>query len=87
MFLRKSDAELMSTGRRGQPGCMETTQEMDFPDLRETPGGWLAVATDSPRVALVGDTKEDALIKFHAERAIWRQLIAQTAQEALGDAG
>ena len=65
---------------------METAQEMDFPDLRETPGGWLAVATDSPRVAVVGDTKEDALVKFHAERAIWRQLIAQNAEEAQGDA-
>jgi hypothetical protein len=66
---------------------METTQEMDFPHLRETPGGWLAVATDSPRVAVVGDTKEDALIKFRAERAIWRRLIAQNAQEARDDAG
>ena len=66
---------------------METTQEMDFPDLRETPGGWLAVATDSPRVAVVGDSKEDALIKFHAERVIWRQLIAQNTQETGSDAG
>ena len=60
---------------------METAHELDFPDLRETPGGWLAVATDSPRVAVVGDTKEDALIKFHAERAIWRRLIAQAAED------
>lgn len=66
---------------------MATTQEIDLPDLRETPGGWLAVATDSPRVAVVGDTKEDALIKFHAERDIWRRLIAQGVQESVGDAG
>lgn len=65
---------------------METTQEIDAPDLKETPGGWLAVATDSPRVAVVGDTREDALIKFHAERAIWRQLIAENAQESASDA-
>jgi hypothetical protein len=78
---------LMSTGRRGQPGYMETMQEMDVPDLRETPGGWLAVATDSPRVAVVGDTRDDALAKFQAERAIWRRLIVQTAQDAPSDAG
>lgn len=64
---------------------METTQEMDVPDLRETPGGWLAVATDSPRVAVVGNTRDDALVKFQAERAIWRRLIAQTGQDAPGD--
>lgn len=77
----------MYTARWAQPGCMETTQQMDVPDLRETPGGWLAVATDSPRVAVVGDTKEDALIKFRAERAIWRGLIAQNTQDSAGDAG
>lgn len=66
---------------------MATTQEMDIPELRETPGGWLALATDSPRVAVVGDTKEDALVKFHAERDIWRRLIAQNAQDSASDAG
>jgi hypothetical protein len=66
---------------------MDTTQEVDVPDLRETPGGWLAVATDSPRVAVVGGSRDDALARFRAERAIWRRLIAQTAQEAPGDAG
>lgn len=87
MFSRKSGAKLMSTGRRGQPGLMEIMQETDVPDLRETPGGWLAIATDSPRVAVVGDTRDDALAKFQAERAVWRRLIAQTAQEAPGDGG
>jgi hypothetical protein len=71
----------MFTSSRGQPGCMETTQEIDAPDLRETPGGWLAVAVDSPRVAVVADSREGALAKFRAERAIWRQLIAQAAEE------
>jgi len=71
----------MFTSSRGQPGCMETTQETDAPDLRETPGGWLAVAVDSPRVAVVADSREGALAKFRAERAIWRQLIAQAAGE------
>jgi hypothetical protein len=66
---------------------METTQVMDSPDLRETPGGWLAVATDSPKVAVVGSTKDEALAKFQAERAIWRQLMAQDAQESPSDAG
>jgi hypothetical protein len=64
---------------------MATTEELDFPDLRETPGGWLAVATDSPRVAVLADTKEDALIKFHEERDIWRQLIAQNAEDSASD--
>jgi hypothetical protein len=77
----------MSTRLRAQPGYMETAHEMDVPDLRETPGGWLAVATDSPRVAVVGDTRDDALAKFQTERAIWRRLIAQTAQDAPSDAG
>jgi hypothetical protein len=66
---------------------METTQETDLPDLKETPGGWLAVATDSPRVAAVGGTRDDALANFQAERAIWRKLIAQNAQETPSDAG
>jgi hypothetical protein len=66
---------------------METTQVMDSPDLRETPGGWLAVATDSPKVAVVGSTRDDAIAKFQAERAIWRQLIAQNTQENPADAG
>jgi hypothetical protein len=66
---------------------METTQEMDAPDLKKTPGGWLAVAVDSPRVAVIGTTRDDALAKFQAERAIWRQLIAQSAHEPPADAG
>ena len=66
---------------------MEATREVDVPDLRETPGGWLAIATDSPKVAVVGDTRDDALAKFQAERAIWRRLIAQTAQEAPDEVG
>ena len=66
---------------------METTQEMDAPDLKETPGGWLAVAVDSPRVAVIGGTRDEALANFQAERAIWRELIAQGAQETAADAG
>ena len=76
----------MFTGWRGQPRCMETTQEMDVPDIKETPGGWLAVALDSPRIAVVADTRDGALAKFRAERATWRELIAQAAQESPGDA-
>jgi hypothetical protein len=70
-----------------QPGCMETTQEDDIPDLRETPGGWLAVAVDSPRIAVVGGTRDEALVKFQAERAEWRELIARAQQEHAADAG
>jgi hypothetical protein len=62
------------------------TQEIDAPDLKETPGGWLAVAVDSPRIAVVAATRDDALAKFRERRAFWRQLIAQNAQENLGDA-
>ena len=72
---------------RRQAKCMETTQEMDAPDLKETPGGWLAVAVDSPRVAVIGGTRDEALANFQAERAIWRELIAQGAQETAADAG
>ena len=63
--------------------------EIDVPDLRKTPSGWLAVAVDSPRIAVAADTKDDALAKFRAERAIWRQLIAQAEHPsaAQGDAG
>jgi hypothetical protein len=48
----------------------------DIPDLRAAPGGWLAVAVDSPRIAVIGKTKDDALTSFRAERAIWRELMA-----------
>ncbi len=58
---------------------METAQEPDVPDLRETPGGWLAVATDSPRIAVIATTRDDAIASFRTERAIWRDLIAQAA--------
>ena len=66
---------------------METTQEMDTPDLKETPGGWLAVAVDSPRVAVIGSTRDDALANFQTERAIWRRLMTQDSQETPNDAG
>jgi hypothetical protein len=66
---------------------METAQDVDAPDLRRTPAGWLAVAVDSPRVAVVAGTKEEALAKFRAERAEWRLLIAQAQQEDSADAG
>ena len=65
---------------------METTQETDVPDLRETPGGWLAVAMDSPRIAVVADTRDGALAKFRAERAEWRELISQAQREHGADA-
>jgi hypothetical protein len=64
---------------------MESMQ-VDAPDLRETPGGWLAVAVDSPRVAVVGDTRDEALAKFQTERAEWRELIAQVQQERATEA-
>ena len=66
---------------------MKTTQETDVPDLRKTPGGWLAVAVDSPRIAVVASTRDEALAKFRAERAEWRELIAQAQQEHSTDAG
>jgi hypothetical protein len=65
---------------------METTQEIDVPDLKETPGGWLAVAVDSPRIAVVADTRDGALASFRAERDVWRHLIAKTEREG-DDAG
>jgi hypothetical protein len=64
---------------------MEAAQELDVPDLRETPGGWLAVAVDSPRIAVVADTRDSALARFREKRAVWRQLIAQAAQENRAD--
>jgi hypothetical protein len=77
----------MFTADRGQPGCMETVQDTDAPDLRQTPGGWLAVAVDSPKVAVVADTRDEALARFRAERAEWRQLIAQAQRERASDGG
>ncbi len=64
---------------------METTQEIDVPDLRETPGGWLAVAVDSPRIAVVADTEDAALALFRAERTAWRELIAEAQRERTPD--
>lgn len=64
---------------------METMQETDVPDLRETPGGWLAVATDSPRIAVMAATRDDALASFRTEREAWRKLIAQADLEDAPD--
>jgi hypothetical protein len=77
---------LMFMGSGGEPGCMEMTQETDVPDLRETPGGWLAVAVDSPRIAVVADTRDGALAKFRTERAEWRELISKAQREHATDA-
>jgi hypothetical protein len=66
---------------------METAQDVDVPDLRQTPGGWLAVAVDSPKVAVVADTRDGALERFRAERAEWRRLIAQAQQKRAADGG
>jgi hypothetical protein len=74
----------MFTRSREEPGCMESTQ-IDAPDLRETPGGWLAVAVDTPRIAVVASTRDEALAKFQAERAEWRELIARAQQEHATD--
>jgi hypothetical protein len=60
---------------------METRQHVDVPDLRQTPGGWLAVALDSPKVAVAAESREEALAKFQAERAVWRALIAQSGED------
>jgi hypothetical protein len=60
---------------------METTQEIDLPDLRKTPNGWLAVAVDSPRIAVTADTEDGALALFRKRRALWRRLIAQAAED------
>lgn len=70
----------MFKAQGGQPGCMETTQEIDQPDLRRTPTGWLAVALDSPRIAVTADTEDGALALFRERRAHWRRLIAQSAE-------
>lgn len=59
---------------------MESMQ-IDTPDLREAPGGWLAVAVDSPRIAVIARTKDEALAKFQANRAEWRDLIARAQQD------
>jgi hypothetical protein len=66
---------------------MEITQETDVPDLRQTPGGWLAVAVDSPRIAVVANTRDGALAKFRTERAEWRELILRAQRDHDADAG
>lgn len=65
---------------------METTQDVDVPDLRETPSGWLAVAVDSPKVAVAAGSREEALAKFQAERVVWRALIAQASEDRASSA-
>jgi hypothetical protein len=60
---------------------METVDQ-DTPVLKETPGGWMAVAVDTPRIAVVADTKEAVLRQFRAGRAEWRELILQASLEA-----
>jgi hypothetical protein len=65
---------------------MEATVEIDNPILKETPGGWMAEAVDSPLIAVVADTEDEAVKLFRERRAVWRALIAEVAQERAGDA-
>jgi hypothetical protein len=44
------------------------------------------VAVDSPRIAVVAGTKEEALAKFQAERAERAEMIARAQQEYAAEA-
>ena len=65
---------------------MEATAEIDSPVLKHTPGGWMAVAVDVPRIAVVAETEAEAEDLFRARRAVWRDLIARAERERTDDA-
>jgi hypothetical protein len=60
---------------------MMATTETDNPVLKHTPGGWMAEAVDSPLIAVVAETEDEAIELFRARRSAWRELIAQAASE------
>ena len=60
---------------------MAATAETDNPILKHTPGGWMAEATDSPLIAVVAATEDEARELFRVRRAVWREEIAQAASD------
>jgi hypothetical protein len=56
---------------------MAATVETDTPVLKHTPGGWMAEAVDSPLIAVVANTEDEAIELFRVRRAVWRELMAQ----------
>jgi hypothetical protein len=58
---------------------------MDEPVIKETPGGWMAVATDSPLIAVVAGTEAGAAWLFRARRAVWRGLMAEAQRERMAE--
>ena len=65
---------------------MEATAQTDNPVLKHTPGGWMAEATDSPLIAVVAKTEDEAVELFRARRAVWRMEMAQVASDNADDA-
>jgi hypothetical protein len=63
---------------------MTATAETDNPVLKHTPAGWMAEAVDSPLIAVMAETKGEAVELFRSRRAVWRELIAQAASEDAG---
>ena len=66
---------------------MAATAETDNPVLKHTPSGWMAEAVDSPLIAVVAETEDEAVELFRSRRAIWRDLIAQATSENADDTG
>jgi hypothetical protein len=60
---------------------MTGTTEIDNPVLKHTPGGWMAEAVDSPLIAVVAETRSEAVDLFRSRRAAWRDLMAQVARD------
>ncbi len=52
----------------------EPTQQLDLPDLRPTPTGWLALGHDYPRIGVMEATRKRAITLFQREREAWRRL-------------
>lgn len=77
---RHIPAEMLRRARRLSHGDLR-----DVPDLLLTPGGWLAVAVDSPLIAVTGETAADALVRFREARTKWRKLIMLAKEERDAD--
>lgn len=56
---------------------METTTTHD-PDIRKTPDGWMVVAHDDPRIAVMGSTPAEAMDEFERRLETWRELMSES---------
>lgn len=63
-----------------------TLTDVDIPELRRTPTGWLALGNDYPRIGVTAESEEEVVRLFRERRAAWR-LLAQEVPTTSEDNG